>query len=94
MASLQREVERLSQALLKAQEGEALLKERSQSLNQNLQEASATHSATQGRLVTLQKNLSASEQEKRQLQASFDYGAFSPRGHLVGQNTGVARNTH
>ena len=68
MASLQREVERLSHALLKAQEGEGLLKERNQSLSQSLHEASATHSTTQGRLLTLQKTLSTSEQEKRQLQ--------------------------
>jgi len=72
VASLQREVERLSQALLKVQEAEGLLKEKSQGLNQSLQEASTAHSATQGRLVTLQKNLSVSEQEKRQLQVGFD----------------------
>ena len=68
MAGLQREAERLGQALLKVQEGEVLLKERNQSLSQSLQEASAAHSATQGRLVALQKSLSTSEQEKRQLQ--------------------------
>jgi chromosome segregation ATPase len=71
VASLQREVERLNQALLKVQEGEGLLKERNQSLSQSLQEVSVSHSATQGRLVTLQKSLSTSEQEKRQLQVGF-----------------------
>ena len=70
MSLLQREVERLSQALLKAQEAESLLKEKSASLNQSLQEATATHSSTQGRLVALQKTLCVAEQDKRLLQVS------------------------
>lgn len=70
MSILQREVERLSQALLKAQEGESLLKEKSTSLNQSLQEVAAAHSSTQTRLAALQKSLSTAEQDKRHLQVS------------------------
>lgn len=68
MTSLQSEVERLNQALLKAQESESLLKEKTISLNQSLQEATAAHSSTQGRLAALQKTLSVTEQDKRHLQ--------------------------
>lgn len=67
---LQREVERLNQALLKAQEGESLLKEKSTCLNQSLQEAAATHSSTQSRLAALQKTLTLAEQDKRLQQVS------------------------
>lgn len=74
MSLLQREVERLSQALLKAQEAESLLKEKSTSLNQGLQEAAAAHSSTQSRLVALQKTLSLAEQDKRLLQVSETEG--------------------
>lgn len=70
MSLLQREVERLSQALLKAQEGENSLKEKTTSLKKSLQEASAAHSCTQSRLAALQKTLSAAEQDKRLLQVS------------------------
>lgn len=67
---LQREVERLSQALLTAQEGESLLKEKSASLNQSLQEVAAAHSSTQSRLAALQKTLTVAEQDKRLQQVS------------------------
>ena len=65
---LQREVERLNHALVKAQESESFLKERNQCLNQNLQEVSGAHSSTQGRQATLQKSLNVAEQDRRQLQ--------------------------
>lgn len=65
---LQREVERLSQALVKAQESESLLKEKTLSLNHSLQEATAAHSSTQSGLAALQKTLSVTEQEKNLLQ--------------------------
>lgn len=68
VASLQREVDRLSQALSKAQEGEVCLREKNQSLSQSLQEATVAHSATQGRLVALQKTLGLAEQDRRHLQ--------------------------
>lgn len=68
MSLLHREVERLSQALLKSQEGESLLKEKTTSLSQLLQEAAAVHSSTQARLAALQKTLSIVEQDKRLLQ--------------------------
>ena len=70
MSALQREVERLTQLLAKALEGESSQRERVQSLAQSLQEATAAHSATQGRLSTLQKTLGLAEQERRQLQVS------------------------
>ncbi len=70
MSLLQREVERLSQALLKAQEGESLLKEKTSSLKKSLLEAAASHGSTQSRLAALQKALSAAEQDKRLLQVS------------------------
>ena len=67
---LQREVERLSQALLKAQESESALKEKTSSLKKSLQEAAASHSSTQSRLTGLQKTLTVAEQDKRLLQVS------------------------
>lgn len=67
---LQREVDKLSQALLKAQENESLLKERTASLNMSLNEATTAHSSSQSRLAALQKSLTVSEQEKQQLQVS------------------------
>lgn len=70
MSLLQREVERLSQALLKAQEGESVLKEKTSSLKKSLQEATASHGSTQSRLAALQKTLSVAEQDKRLLQVS------------------------
>uniref|UniRef100_A0A8C7KRB4 Rootletin-like n=1 Tax=Oncorhynchus kisutch TaxID=8019 RepID=A0A8C7KRB4_ONCKI len=72
VASLQREVDRLSQALSKAQEGEVCLREKNQSLSQSLQEATVAHSATQGRLVALQKTLGLAEQDRRHLQERVD----------------------
>lgn len=68
MALLQREVEMLSQALLKSQEGETLLREKITSLNQTIQEAAALQSSTQGRMAALQKTLSMAEQDRRLLQ--------------------------
>lgn len=78
MSLLQREVERLSQALLKAQEGESLLKEKASSLKKSLQEAAASHGSTQSRLAALQKALSAAEQDKRLLQVSETEGKNRP----------------
>lgn len=63
-------MERLSQALLKAQEDESLLREKTSSLRKSLQEAVASHSSTQSRLATLQKTLTEAEQTKRMLQVS------------------------
>lgn len=71
---LQREVERLSQALLKAQEGESALREKTSVLKKSLQEAAASHGSTQGRVAALQKTLSAAEQDKRILQVSATEG--------------------
>lgn len=79
MSLLQREVERLSQALLKAQEGESFLKEKTSSLKNSLQEAAASHSGTQSRLAALQKALSVAEQDKRLLQVRQTEGKKSPR---------------
>ena len=70
VSSLQREVDRLNQALLKAQEGESALKQKVTSFNQTLQEVAAAHSSTQSRLVALQKTLNVAEQDKRLLQVS------------------------
>lgn len=71
LASLQREVERLTAVLSKAQDGESVHKERVLALSQSLQEATAAHSATQGRLSTLQKTLGQAETERRQLQVRY-----------------------
>lgn len=68
VSQLQREVDRLSQAVLKAQEGESVLKEKATSLSQTLQEVTDSHSSTQSRLLALQKTLSSAEQDKRLLQ--------------------------
>lgn len=76
---LQREVERLSQALLKAQESESLLKEKTSSLKKSLQEATASHASTQSRLAALQKTLSVAEQDKRLLQVSETEGKKEKR---------------
>lgn len=70
MSQLQREVERLSQALLKTQEGECVLREKTTSLNQSLQEAATAHSSAQSRLAALQKTLTVAEQDKRLQQVS------------------------
>lgn len=58
----------LSQALLKSQEGETLLREKITSLNQTIQEAAALQSSTQGHMAALQKTLSMAEQDRRLLQ--------------------------
>lgn len=70
MSLLQREVERLSQALLKSREDESLLKEKASALKKSLQEAVASHSSAQGRLAALQKTLSEAEQAKMLLQVT------------------------
>lgn len=72
VSSLQREVDRLTASLSKAQDGESVQKERALALSQSLQEAVAAHSATQGRLAALQKTLGQAESERRQLQVSAD----------------------
>uniref|UniRef100_A0A8C7GH56 Ciliary rootlet coiled-coil, rootletin n=1 Tax=Oncorhynchus kisutch TaxID=8019 RepID=A0A8C7GH56_ONCKI len=77
VTSLQRELERLSQALSKVHEGEACLREKTQNLSQSLQEATAAHSATQGRLVALQKTLGLAEQDRRHLQERVDVARAS-----------------
>lgn len=70
ISSLQREVDRLTLLLSKAQEAETVQKERALALSQDLQEATAAHSVTQGRLGALQKTLGQTENERRQLQVS------------------------
>lgn len=72
ISSLQREVDRLTALLSKAQDGESVQKERALALSQSLQEATAAHSATQGRLAALQKTLGQAESERRQLQVSAE----------------------
>lgn len=67
---LQREVERLSHALLKSQEDESVLKEKMSSLRKSLQEAAASHSGQQSRLAALQKMLTEAERDKQLLQVS------------------------
>lgn len=67
---LQREVERLSHALLKSQEDESVLKEKMASLRKSLQEAAASQSGHQSRLAALQKMLTEAERDKRLLQVS------------------------
>lgn len=68
---LQREVERLSLALLKVQEDESSLKEKTSSLRKSLQEATASHSSAEGRLAGLHKTLSEAERARRALQVSL-----------------------
>lgn len=70
MSVLQREVERLSHALLKAEEEESVLKEKMSSLRMSLQEAAASQSAQQSRLAALQKMLAEAERDRRLLQVS------------------------
>lgn len=70
MSLLQREVERLNQALLKSREDEALLKEKASALKKSLQEAVASHSSTQSRLAALQKTLTEAEQARMLLQVT------------------------
>lgn len=70
MSLLQREVERLSHALLKSQEDESVLKEKMVSLRKSLQEAVASQSAHQSRLSALQKMLTEAERDKRLLQVT------------------------
>lgn len=83
VALLQREVEMLSQALLKSQEGETLLREKITSLNQTIQEAAALQSSTQGRMAALQKTLSMAEQDRRLLQVREKTTGFKQRGSDV-----------
>lgn len=78
LASLQREVERLTALLSKAQDGESVHKERVLALSQSLQEATAAHSATQGRLAALQKTLGQAETERRQLQVRTETHVLLP----------------
>lgn len=68
VSSLQREVDRVSSLLSKAQDVESVQRDRIQSLSQSLQDSNAAHSVNQGRLATLQKNLTHTEQERKQLQ--------------------------
>lgn len=70
MSLLQREVERLSHALLKSQEDESVLQEKMSSLRKSLQEAAASQSGHQSRLAALQKMLTESERDKRLVQVS------------------------
>lgn len=72
ISSLQREVDRLTALLSKAQDGESVQKERALAFSQSLQEVTAAHSATQGRLAALQKTLGQAESERRQLQVSAE----------------------
>lgn len=65
---LQKEADRLNQALLRCQEAESAVREKAVSLSQTLQEVTASHSDTQTRLLALQKALSSSEQDRRLLQ--------------------------
>lgn len=83
VALLQREVEMLSQTLLKSQEGETLLREKITSLNQTIQEAAALQSSTQGRMAALQKTLSMAEQDRRLLQVREKTTGFKQRGSDV-----------
>lgn len=80
---LQREVERLTQTLLRAQEGDATLREKAVSLSQTLQEVTASHSGTQSRLLSLQKALSSSEQDKRRLQVCESLHAYRSSHFMV-----------
>lgn len=73
----------LSQTLLKAQEGETLLREKITSLNQTIQEAAALQSSTQGRMAALQKTLSMAEQDRRLLQVREKTKGFKQRGSDV-----------
>lgn len=73
----------LSQALLKSQEGETLLREKITSLNQTIQEAAALQSSTQGRMAALQKTLSMAEQDRRLLQVREKTTGFKQRGSDV-----------
>lgn len=69
-SALHREVERLSVALLKAQEEQSSLKEKTASLRKSLQEATSSSSSAEGRLATLHKTLSEAERVRRALQVS------------------------
>lgn len=63
-------MERLSHALLKAQEDESVLKEKMSSFRKSLQEAAASQSGHQSRLAALQKMLTEAERDKQLLQVS------------------------
>uniref|UniRef100_A0A8B9RJA6 Ciliary rootlet coiled-coil, rootletin n=1 Tax=Astyanax mexicanus TaxID=7994 RepID=A0A8B9RJA6_ASTMX len=68
VAALQREMDRLTAVLCKVQDAECVQREKAQTVSLTLQETAAAHSATQGRLATLQKSLSTAEQDRRLLQ--------------------------
>lgn len=72
-------MERLSHALLKAQEDESVLKEKMSSLRKSLQEAAASQSGHQSRLAALQKILTESERDKQLLQVSETGGKYNRR---------------
>lgn len=69
-SALLREVERLSLALLKAQEDQSSLKEKTVSLRKSLQEVTASSSSAESRLAALHKTLSEAERVRRALQVS------------------------
>lgn len=69
-SALKLELDRLHLALARAEESEGTLKERLQSLAQCVAESNTSQAAAQDRLLTLQKSLSASEQERRLLQVT------------------------
>lgn len=69
-SALHREVERLSVDLLKAQEEQVALKEKTTSLKRSLQETTASNSSTESRLAALHKTLSEAERLRRALQVS------------------------
>lgn len=78
IGSLQKEVDRLTALLSRAQDAECVQREKVQSVSHSLQEATSAHSTTQGRLCTLQKNLSTSEQDRRLLQVRASYTLHTP----------------
>lgn len=80
-SALHREVDRLSVALLKAQEDQSSLKEKTASLRKSLQEVTASNSSAEGRLTALHKTLSEAERVRRALQVSGG-------GHLGGDGDG------
>lgn len=72
---LHREVERLSLTLLKAQEDQSSLKEKTASLRKSLQEVTASNSSAESRLAALHKTLSEAERVRRALQVSGGGGS-------------------
>lgn len=78
-SALHREVERLSLALLKAQEDQSSLKEKTASLRKSLQEVTASNSSAESRLAALHKTLSEAERVRRALQVSGADGGGGDR---------------